>query len=210
VVSCATSKRSATEKTSSVTDMTKRTHLEKLVRDEVWVDRFMSKIAENPGPLATPCWEWQGGLDRAGYGRIHVKKHCEKKTGRNFFAHRVCYMIHRGYIEPEEFILHQCHNRLCCNPDHHQLGDHNENMKDLADSRRVAGENNHNSKLDRDKVWEILELYYAGDADNVLWSIAEIAEEFEVGRGTISDVLYGRSWKDTYDEFWGEDDDKGM
>ena len=210
MVSYATSKRSATEKTSSVTDMTKRAHLEKLVRDEVWVDRFMSKIAENPGPLATPCWEWQGGLDRAGYGRIHVKKHCEKKTGRNFFAHRVCYMIHRGYIEPEEFILHQCHNRLCCNPDHHQLGDHNENMKDLADSRRVAGENNHNSKLDRDKVWEILELYYAGDADNVLWSIAEIAEEFEVGRGTISDVLYGRSWKDTYDGFWGEDDDKGM
>jgi len=188
--------------------MAKRAHLEKLIRDTEWVDRFMGKISENSGPLATPCWEWQGGLDRAGYGRIHVKKHCEKKTGRNFFAHRVCYMIHRGYIEPEEYILHQCHNRLCCNPEHHQLGDHSENMQDLADSRRVAGENNHNSKLSAEQAWEILELYYAGDADNILWSIAEIAEEFEVGRGTVSDVLYGRSWKDTYDEFWGDDDDK--
>lgn len=208
MVSCVISKRSATVKTSSVIDMEKRTHLEKLVRDEEWVERFMTKVEENPGPLATPCWEWQGGLDRAGYGRIHVKKHCEKKTGRNFFAHRICYMIHRGYIEPEEYILHQCHNRLCCNPEHHQLGDHNENMQDLADSRRVAGENNHNSKLNAEQVWEILELYYAGDADSVLWSIAEIAEEFEVGRGTVSDVLYGRSWKDVYDEFWGDEDDK--
>ena len=86
MVSSATSKRSATVKTSSVIDMEKRTHLEKLVRDEEWVERFMTKVEENPGPLATPCWEWQGGLDRAGYGRIHVKKHCEKKTGRNFFA----------------------------------------------------------------------------------------------------------------------------
>ena len=169
------------------------------------VDRFMSKIAENDGPLATLLGV-AGRADRAGYGRIHVKKHCEKKTG-NFFAHRVCYMIHRGYIEPEEYILHQCHNRLCCNPDHHQLGDHNENMKDLADSRRVAGENNHNSKLSRKSV-EILELYYAGDADDVLWSIAEIAEEFEVGKGTVSDILYGRSWKDVYGEFWGEEDDE--
>jgi len=188
--------------------MATRAHLEKLIRDEDWVEQFMSKISDNAGPLATPCWEWQGGLDRAGYGRIHVKKHCEKKTGRNFFAHRVCYMIHRGYIEPEEYILHQCHNRLCCNPDHHQLGDHNENMQDLADSRRVAGENNHNSKLNEEQVWEILELYYTGDADSVLWSIAEIAEEFNVGRGTISDILYGRSWKDVHGEFWeGEGDE---
>ena len=117
-------------------------------------------------------------------------------------------MIHRGYIEPEEYILHQCHNRLCCNPDHHQLGDHNENMQDLADSRRVAGENNHNSKLNEEQVWEILELYYTGDADSVLWSIAEIAEEFNVGRGTISDILYGRSWRDVHGEFWeGEGDE---
>lgn len=208
MVSYVTSKKSATVKTSNVIDMDVRTHLEKLVRDEEWVERFMTKVEENPGPLATPCWEWQGGLDRAGYGRIHVKKHCEKPTGRNFFAHRICYMIHRGYIEPEEYILHQCHNRLCCNPEHHQLGDHDENMQDLADSRRVAGENNHNSKLDSEQVWEILELYYAGDADNVLWSIAEIAEEFEIGRGTVSDILYGRSWKDVYDEFWGDEDDK--
>ena len=146
--------------------MPKRAHIEALVADSAWVDAFMAKVKETEGPLDTPCWEWQGGLDRAGYGRIHVKKHCEKKTGRNFFAHRMSYMIHRGYIEPEEFILHQCHNRLCVNPDHHKLGDHNDNMDDLANSRRIAGENNPRSKASQADVYEILELYYYGDIEN--------------------------------------------
>ena len=187
--------------------MDKRDHLERLRGDSEWVERFMSKIKEADGPLKTPCWEWQGGLDRAGYGRIHVKKHCEKKSGRNFFAHRMCYIIHRGYIEPEEFILHQCHNRLCCNPDHHKLGDHNDNMKDLADSRRVAGSNNHNSKLDEDEAWEVLVLYYEGDVDKVLWTLSEISDEFGVGKGTVSDIVYGRTWKDIYEEFWRDKDE---
>ena len=49
--------------------MDKRGHLERLRGDSEWVERFMSKIKEADGPLKTPCWEWQGGLDRAGYGR---------------------------------------------------------------------------------------------------------------------------------------------
>ena len=128
----------------AVSIMPKRTHIEALVADNDWVDAFMAKKMRTMALLLRPT---VAGPIRAGYGRIHVKKHCEKKSGRNFFAHRMCYMIHRGYIEPEEFILHQCHNRLCCNPDHHKLGDHNDNMDDLAKSGRVAGANNHNSKL---------------------------------------------------------------
>ena len=182
-----------------------REQLEKLAKDSEWVETFMAKVnPEGDGPLETPCWEWTGGLDKAGYGRIHVKKHGGGK-GKNYFAHRVCYMIHRGYIEPEEYILHQCHNRLCCNPDHHRLGDHNDNMDDLAQSRRVAGENNHNSKLNGDEVYEVLILYHEGDADGELWTIEEIAEAFEVSKGSITDIVYGRTWKDIYEEFWGDE-----
>jgi len=76
-----------------------REQLEKLAKDSEWVETFMTKVnPEGDGPLETPCWEWTGGLDKAGYGRIHVKKHGGGK-GKNYFAHRVCYMIHRGYIE---------------------------------------------------------------------------------------------------------------
>ena len=181
--------------------MSKRQHLEKLVADDEWVESFMIKIKENPGDLETPCWEWQGGLDKAGYGRVHIKKHCEKKSGRNFYSHRLSYMIHRGYITPKEFILHQCHNRLCCNPEHFKIGDHNDNMDDLSRSGRVSGENNHKSKLTEDEVWDILTLYY----EEHEWSVKELMEEFGVGRGTVTDILYERTWNKVSEEYFGED-----
>ena len=181
-----------------------REHVERLCADEEFVTNLQARIEQGKGPLDTPCWIWTGGVDKSGYGRIHVKRHCEKASGRNFFVHRLSYMIHRGYIEPEEFILHQCHVRLCCNPEHFKLGDHNDNMDDLSRSGRVAGVNNHRSKLTEDNVYEILELYYEGDIDNVLWSIPELGEEFSVSKGTVTDAIYGRTWATVYNEFWND------
>lgn len=179
----------------------KREHLEKLLGDEEWIGRFMSRFEEQDGPLDTPCLVWTGGTDKSGYGRIHVKKYHETGTGRNFFTHRLAYMQQRGYIEPEEYVLHQCHVRLCGNADHHQLGDHNDNMRDLSDSGRVAGANNHNSKLTEDDAWDVLCLYYE---DN--WSFDELCEEFGISRGAATDLCYGRTWSFLYDEFWGEEE----
>ncbi len=183
--------------------MTARSHIESLKKDEDFVSSFNAKLKSVQRDYSSPCLEWQGATDKSGYGRLHVKRHCEKKTGRNFFAHRMSYMLQTGaFIESDEYILHQCHNRLCCNADHFLLGDHQENMDDLHDSRRVAGENNSNSKLTEDEVWDILCLYYEEEG----WTIAKLAEEFEVGRATITDVLYARTWKDLYNEFMGEDE----
>ena len=99
--------------------MSARRQIDRLRSDAIWVETFRRKIKRNPGPLDTPCWEWQGGLDKSGYGRLHIKRYHETGKGRNFIAHRLSYMIFTGaFIEPEEYILHQCHNRLCCNPDH--------------------------------------------------------------------------------------------
>ena len=81
-------------------------------------------------------------------------------------------------------------------------------MDDLAKSGRVAGANNHNSKLSEEDAWEILVLYYEGDADSVLWTVKELSNEFSVGRGTVTDLVYGRTWKSLYQEFWGEEDSK--
>jgi hypothetical protein len=181
--------------------LTQRAHIEKLRKDSDFVDSIMDRIKSNPGPLKTPCWEWQGGLDKSGYGRIHVKRYCERKTGRNFFVHRLVYMINKGYITSEEFILHQCHNRLCCNPSHFKIGDHNDNMDDLSKSGRVSGENNHRSLLSEENVMDILDLYYNGDDEGNVWTINELIEEFEVSKGTITDVIYGRTWQGIYNEF---------
>ena len=152
--------------------------------------------------------EWTGATDKSGYGRLHVKKYCEKKTGRNFFAHRISYMIHRGYITPDEFILHQCHNRLCCNPKHHKLGDHYDNMDDLARSGRVHGEKNHRATLSEDEVWEILCLYYFGDTESkgAPYTVSHLCRAYDVPTGTMKDIVGGRTWKHIYEEFWEDED----
>lgn len=180
-----------------------RKHIERLVADKDWVDTFVSKFIMRKNG----CWEWQGSLDPEGYGRFHVKKHHETGTGRNFFAHRMAYFIYcEGYIEPDELILHQCHNRLCCNPDHFHIGSHDDNMDDLRSSGNIAGTNNPRSKLDEDDVWDILNLYYTGvSPNNEPYSIGDIVSEYEeldIKRGTISDIIYGRTWKPVYDEYF--------
>jgi hypothetical protein len=185
-------------------------HLERLIEDDEWVDRFQSKLKTG---RKYNCLEWNGTLDKAGYGRIHVKKHHETGTGRNFFAHRVNYAIETGEIlDPDEFILHQCHNRLCCNVDHFEIGNHNANMDDLANSRRIAGENNPRSKVSQADVYEILELYYYGDIDNNSpYTVKEIVSLFSdtgITSSAINDIVSGRTWKDIYDDFWSEEDEE--
>ena len=69
----------------------------------------------------------------------------------------------------------------------------------------MAGENNSNSKLKEDEVWEILELYYEDE-----WTVKELLEEFKVGRGTITDIVYGRTWKPLYEEYMGRLNDKDL
>jgi len=200
VGSFATSRSSATTPTLRVvTEVSdpKRIQIERLLNDEMWIGAFMGRFEYQNGPLDTPCLVWTGGTDRSGYGRIHVKKYHENKTGRNFFTHRLAYMAQRGYITSDEMVLHQCHVRLCGNADHHHLGDHDDNMTDLANSGRVAGSNNHNSKLDEDDVWDMLVMYYEENA-----SINEVMEEFDMSKGAVTDILYGRTWSSVYEEFW--------
>ena len=185
-------------------------HLLRLIEDDVWVDTFQSKLKKKRGK---DCLEWQGTLDKAGYGRIHVKKHHETGTGRNFFAHRVNYAIETGEIlQPSELILHQCHNRLCCNVDCFEIGNHSANMDDLANSRRIAGENNPRSKLCQADVYEILELYFYGDTlDSDPYTVKDIVEVYtDIGitSSAIRDIVSGRTWKDIYDDFWEDNEDE--
>ena len=176
-----------------------RSHADKLRNDESFVASFQRKMKFVQRDYDTPCLEWQGGTDKAGYRRIHVKRHCERKTGRNFYAHRLNYMIERKALLNQK-------NTFCINVitgfvaiRTFLVGDHQENMDDLHDSRRVAGEENSNSKLKEDEVWEILCLYHDEG-----YSMREISEEYGVARGTISDIVYGRTWGDLYDEFVGK------
>ena len=45
------------------------------------------------------------------------------------------------------------------------------------------------------------DLYYNGDDEGNVWTINELIEEFEVSKGPITDVIYGRTWQSIYNEF---------
>lgn len=57
------------------------------------------------------CWEFQGYLDRDGYGRVNYER-------RQSMAHRVAYELAIGEIPEGLEIDHLCRNRACVNPHH--------------------------------------------------------------------------------------------
>jgi hypothetical protein len=75
---------------------------------------------ENAG-YDTPCWAWQRGYDKDGYGLIWFGK-----AGRR--AHRAAYEEFVGPIPEGLSIDHLCRNRGCCNPAHLEPVTHAENM----------------------------------------------------------------------------------
>lgn len=70
--------------------------------------------------------------------------------GRMGRSHRLSWEIHRGPIPDGKWVLHRCNNTRCVNPDHLYLGDHKENMDDMARSKRAS-----QRKLTTEQVLEI-------------------------------------------------------
>lgn len=68
--------------------------------------RFMSK------EVASGCWEWQGHLDKGGYGRL------VDDNGWLDMAHRLSYKLNVGPIPDGLVIHHKCNNPPCVNPRH--------------------------------------------------------------------------------------------
>lgn len=80
------------------------------------------------------CWEWQGTRNRQGYGLLSVGH-------RTKFAHRLALARELGReLTPGELALHKCNNPPCVRVGlgHLYVGDHDQNMRDMADANRGA------------------------------------------------------------------------
>lgn len=144
---------------------------------------FEKRLWGNIYKSETGCWEWQGATFKGtGYGCISINSIPK-------LAHRVAYEEANGEIPEGLLVLHRCNNKLCINPDHLYAGTHNENMRDMANTDAVKGENNANSSLKESDVLEIRKLIkerkvYYGD----------IAKMYGVSREAIKDIARGRTW----------------
>lgn len=68
--------------------------------------RFEEKITKSGD-----CWIWNGAKSPNGYGRFSYE-------GKNAHAHRVSYIIYRGVVPENMWVVHKCENRNCVNPKH--------------------------------------------------------------------------------------------
>lgn len=130
------------------------------------------------------CWNWIGGIQSKGYGSFGIGE------GKTALAHRVAYTLAKGAIPDGLVIRHKCDNRLCCNPNHLELGTVAQNNHDAVErGRNARGEKNGRAKLTKEQVVEIRRLRLTERK-----KINELARLYGVHFNSISNILKERYW----------------
>ena len=111
------------------------------------IKAFWARVDKN-GPLHPydsalgRCWDWTKGTVTGGYGVIRVDR--KPKA-----AHRVSFEMRNGAIPENGWVLHNCDNPKCLNPDHLYIGTPADNVRDREGRGRntyYRGENHWSAK----------------------------------------------------------------
>jgi len=82
---------------------------------------LLARVEQDP---ISGCWLWRLSVGSHGYGQCFWQ-------GKVKTAHRMSYQLFNG--DPGDlFVLHQCGNRRCCNPDHLYAGTQLDNFHDMV------------------------------------------------------------------------------
>lgn len=84
------------------------------------IERFLTSIDITQG-----CWRWTG-RKRGGYGSIRIHW---PEPKREFYAHRLSYVLFCGDIPPGHELDHLCRNTYCVRPEHLEPVTHWENTR---------------------------------------------------------------------------------
>lgn len=77
----------------------------------------------------TPCWIWQRGMHRKGYGLKHVRTADRPNCWATKLAHVAYWEAEHGPVPPGLELDHLCRQRPCCRPDHLEPVTHTENLR---------------------------------------------------------------------------------
>lgn len=144
------------------------------------VDRFEEKFIPEPN---SGCWLWTGAMS-GGYGTFY----CDDGDLRRVKSSRAAWMIYRGQIPDDKWVLHHCDNSACVNPDHLYLGDHEMNVTDRTRRDRnnpPHGSANGSAKLRESDIPLIL-------ADGR--SHETIAKDYGVNQSQITRIKQHKAW----------------
>lgn len=146
-------------------------------------ERFWSKVDIKS---EEECWPWKDHLNSRGYGQIAVH---DQGVQDKLMAHRVAKTLSLGEEIPSNKVtMHTCDNPPCCNPEHLVVGTQQENMDDMVDKSRSVTSFGH-AKLDWEDVESIRGSRLSGKA---------LAHNYEVSKGTISDIRNNKIWKEEH------------
>lgn len=134
-------------------------------------DRFWSRVDKSEG-----CWNWIGGKDKDGYGKI-LTNHKHNR------AHRFSWEIHNGPVPRGLSVLHSCDNTSCVRPEHLFVGTAADNNRDRSLKLRTW------SKLSPLQV----RIIRRGIADGLTHKY--LAGVFGIGMTAISNIRTGHKWK---------------
>jgi hypothetical protein len=114
------------------------------------LDELKVYIRNNSTLNEKGCWDWLGGKNAAGYGRLTFRK-------MRFLAHRASFFAFNGKISKSKNACHRCDNPACVNPDHIFKGTQLDNIRDCIKkgrfrARGVQGERNGLAKLNNETV----------------------------------------------------------
>ena len=141
-------------------------------------ERFCEKYTIEPN---SGCWLWNAALGSNGYGLI-------SDGGKLYRAHRASWVIHRGLIPNELWVLHRCDVKACVNPDHLFIGSAQDNVDDMVTKGRqkiLRGEANGGSKLIARQVVDIR---------TATGFYHEIAARFGVHQSQVTRIKNGHTW----------------
>lgn len=159
-----------------------------LLVDAKNMQRFESRWMAEP---MSGCWLWFGCQSKAdGRGRISI-------NGKEEYAPRVSWLIHRGAIPEGLCVLHACDNPPCVNPDHLFLGTLVDNWDDMRRKGRGdcgRGSGNGLAKLREEDVREIRRFHQRSGL-SVCEASRRLTKRFKVHPVTIEYILRGRTWK---------------
>ncbi len=153
--------------------------------DRPLAERFWDYVDKGEG--ADACWEWAKAIMRTGYG-------CVRSKNVTLACHRVAWELTNGVItDPDVCVLHRCDNRKCVRPDHLFIGTRADNVRDMHEKGRGAGQFARGDAHPRSKVTtgQVLQIRARREAGETM---PAIAKDYGISPENVSGITNGHHW----------------
>lgn len=136
------------------------------------------------------CWLWKGSRYKRSNGKKSYGRFSSSLFPKEVLAHRISFLLFKGFIPIDIFVCHVCDIENCVNPNHLFLGSEQMNNLDkVLKLRQARGETHGFSKLKEQDVLDIRKSHSEG------LSINELIVKFNSSKTNIHGIIKRERWK---------------